>query len=218
MNRRIVTIALAVAFAMSLLLLVPRLAAYKIPGDHSGFEPEQPIAYSHRLHAGELNVPCLYCHAGAEKSRHAGIPPASTCMNCHKFITASRATVRAEEELAKKEGRKPRKVTSPELQKLYDSLALDANLKPDPKKLPKPIEWVRIHKVPDFAYFDHSAHVTQGIACQKCHGPVESMERVRQEASLNMGWCVNCHRGGPEGVVVASQKLVGSTDCAVCHY
>jgi hypothetical protein len=218
MRNRIVTIVLAVAFAMSLLLLVPRLGAFRLPGNNAGFEPEQPIAYSHRLHAGELNIPCLYCHSNAEKSRHAGIPSAGTCMNCHRFVTAARSTVRAEEELAKKERRKPRKVIAPELAKLYDSLALDANLKPDPRKTQRPIEWVRIHRIPDFAYFDHRAHVARGIECQKCHGAVETMERVRQEATLNMGWCVNCHRGGANGVVVAGQKAVGSTDCSVCHY
>lgn len=217
MNRRILTIALGVAVAFAALGLVPRLRATRVPGDHSGFEPVQPIAYSHRLHAGELSIPCLYCHHGAEKSRHAGIPAASTCMNCHRFVTAPRSAVRAEEETAKKEGREPRRVVSVELQKLYDALALDESLQRDPAREPRPIAWVRVHRLPDFAYFDHRPHVASGLACQACHGPVETMERVRQVESLGMGWCVNCHRGRDE-TLVAGKPVDASADCAVCHF
>ena len=216
MNSRIATMILVAALAFSAIALAPHIASLRLPGNHSGFEPVQPIAYSHRLHAGELAIPCLYCHSGAERSRHAGIPAASTCMNCHRFITAKRADVRAEEELAKKEGRKPRLVISPELQKLYDALALNPKLVRDPLRPTRPIQWVRIHKVPDFVYFDHRPHVASGMECQKCHGPIETMERVRQSADLSMGWCVNCHRGR-DGTLIKGLPVKASSDCSVCH-
>lgn len=205
MNQRILTIVLAVAVVFCALALVPRLMATRLPGDHRGFEPSQPVEFSHRLHSGELAVPCLYCHSGAERSRYAGIPAASTCMNCHRFVKAKRATVRAEEELAKKERRKPRLVVSPEVQKIEVAV-----------KTARPLRWTRIHQLPDFVYFDHRPHVSAGVACQKCHGPVETMERVRQIESLNMGWCVNCHRGR-DGTRLAGLPVKASSDCSVCH-
>lgn len=205
MRNRILTIALVVAVLFSALALVPRVRAMRLPGDNTGFEPDQPIAFSHRLHAGELAISCHYCHSTAERSRHAGIPASSTCMNCHRFITAKRADVRAEEELAKKQGRKPRPVMSPEVKKIYDSV-----------KTQEPIRWARIHQVPDFVYFDHRPHVAAGLECQKCHGPVETMERVRQVSTLNMGWCVNCHRGR-DGTMVRGVPVKASSDCSVCH-
>lgn len=217
MNGRILTIVLVVAVSFSAIALVPRLAALRLPGDHRGFEPVQPIAFSHRLHSGELNIQCLYCHSGAERSRHAGIPSASQCMNCHRFVTAKRADVRAEEELAKSENRKPRPIINAELQKLYDALALDAKFNRDPQKRPRPVHWARIHQLPDFVYFDHRPHVASGMECQKCHGPVETMERVRQEASLNMGWCVNCHRGR-DGTLVKAMPVKATSDCSACHF
>ena len=206
MNQRILTIVLGVAVVFSALALVPRLRAMRLPGDHRGFEPAQPVEFSHRLHSGELGVPCLYCHSGAERSRHAGIPAASTCMNCHRFVKAKRATVRAEEELAKKERRKPRLVVSAEVRKVEAAV-----------KSSTPLHWARIHQLPDFVYFDHRPHVSAGVECQKCHGPVETMERVRQIESLNMGWCVNCHREA-NTTSVQGKKVHASLDCATCHY
>lgn len=217
MENRTVTIVLLVGIAVAASLLLPAATQVRLPGNHQGFEPVQPIAYSHRLHAGELNIPCLYCHSGAEKSRHAGIPAARTCMNCHSVITAPRSQVRAEEELAKTEGREPRPVISPELARLYLALGLGDDLQRDPTLTPRPIEWVRIHQLPDFTYFDHSAHVAAGMECQTCHGPVETMERVRQVESLSMGWCVGCHRAEP-GTVTAAMNIKGSSDCGTCHY
>lgn len=216
MNSRIATMVLAAALAFSAIALVPHVTSLRLPGDHTGFEPVQPIAYSHRLHAGELAIPCLYCHSGAERSRHAGIPAASTCMNCHRFITAKRADVRAEEELAKREGRKPRAVISPEMRKLYDALGLGPKLVRDPQKPQRPIQWARIHQLPDFVYFDHRPHVAAGLECQKCHGPIETMERVRQSSTLSMGWCLNCHRGR-DGTMVKGLPAKASADCSVCH-
>ncbi len=206
MNGRILTIILSVAVVFSAIALVPRLIAMRLPGDHSGFEPEQPIAFSHRLHAGELNINCQYCHATAQRSRYAGIPSASACMNCHKFITSRRAGIRAEEEQAKKEHRKPNQVIAPELNKLY--LAI---------KTSTPVRWNRIHQVPDFVYFDHRPHIAAGLDCQRCHGPVETMERVRQVETLNMGFCVNCHRGR-DGTTLNGHPVKATSDCSACHF
>ena len=206
MSSRVITIFLGVAALFAAIALVPALIAMRLPGNHAGFEPDQPIAFSHRVHAGDLNIQCEYCHSGAQRSRYAGTPAASTCMNCHKFIAAKRADIRAEEERAKKEHRKPRQVVSIEINKIY--LAL---------KTAEPIRWNRIHQVPDFVYFDHRPHVAAGLACQKCHGPVETMERVRQIEPMNMGWCVNCHRGR-DGTIVKGQPARATSDCSACHF
>ncbi|MCC7418460.1 MAG: cytochrome c3 family protein [Acidobacteria bacterium] len=139
-------------------------------------------------------------------------------MNCHRFITAPLGAVRAEEELAKAEGRPVRPVVSPELRKLYDALGLDASLQRDPARTPRAIAWTRVHSLPDFVYFDHRAHVGGGVTCQTCHGPVETMERVRQVSDLSMGWCVNCHRAGGANVAAPTRPLAPSSDCSTCHY
>ena len=107
-------------------------------------------------------------------------------MNCHKFVTAALGVVREEERAAREEGREPRSVVSPELRLLYDALGLDEELRPDPTRAESPIEWVRVHNLPDFAAFDHRPHVASGVACQRCHGPIESMDRVRQWEDLTM--------------------------------
>ncbi len=217
MNSRITTYVLAIALLFALLVLAHRVSGIRLAGDQTGYEPAQPIAFSHRLHAGELEIGCLYCHSGAERSRHAGVPPAKVCMNCHTFVTASLGALRAEDELAKKENREPRLVVSPELSKLYDALGLDENRKPVPGKQPRPVEWVRVHNLPDFVYFDHRPHVYAGVQCQRCHGPVETMERVRQVESLSMGWCVNCHREVNQ-TGVEGKPVQASIDCAACHF
>jgi hypothetical protein len=214
---RLMAILLTLASAYSLLLLRPKIGSFRLPGNQQGYEPVQPIAYSHRLHAGELQIPCLYCHFGAEKSRHAGIPAAGICMNCHRFVTAPLGELRAEDALASKEKRTPRLIVSPELRKLYDALALNEKREPDPSRRPRPIAWIRVHRLPDFVYFDHRAHVNAGVACQQCHGPVETMERVRQVSDLSMGWCVNCHRQANERGINGRQ-VHASTDCVACHF
>ena len=177
----------------------------------------QPIAYSHRLHAGELQIDCLYCHSGAETSRHAGIPSASVCMNCHKFVSASLGAVRAEDELAQQENRRPREVVSPELAKLYSALGLGENRELDDGLKPEPISWIKVHNLPDHAYFDRRAHVGAGVKCQTCHGPVETMERVRQAEDLSMGWCVNCHRAASQTGILG-RAVDASINCSTCHY
>lgn len=217
MNRRIAAIILVVGFGLALWVLAMNLGATNLIGNDQGYEPTQPIAFSHRLHAGELNVACVYCHSGAEKSRHAGIPAASTCMNCHSQVTAAYGAVREELKQADQEKRTPNRIVSPELQKLYDAAGLGPDLKPDAAKIPRSIEWKQIHNLPAFVYFDHSRHVNAGVDCQKCHGPVESMERVRQIEDLSMGWCVNCHRDSNANGV-NGKPVNASIDCAACHY
>jgi hypothetical protein len=164
-------------------------------GIHQGYRPEQPIAFPHKVHAGDNKIPCLYCHYAARTSRHAGIPPASVCMNCHAIL--DKQTV--------------------ELEKLKEAVQQQT-----------PIRWVKVHNLPDFVYFNHSQHVLSGVQCQKCHGPVERMERVEQEAPLTMGWCLQCHRehaGLPAGdfqrvarTLTQKQKPAAGLDCASCHY
>ena len=217
MNQRLVTLVLLVGIAGAALALVPKIGALRMPGNQQDYEPVQPMEFSHRLHAGELQVSCLYCHSGAEKSRHAGIPAAGVCMNCHQSVTAPFGAIRAEEQQAKKEGRKPRLIVSPEIQKLCDAMALNERRERDPQKQPRPIAWTKIHRLPDYVYFDHRAHVNKGVACQQCHGPVETMDRVRQQSDLTMGWCVNCHRQANPGFNGA-KKVNPLADCATCHY
>ncbi len=218
MTGRIVTIILSVGLALGATLLATRASAIRLTGIHQGYEPVQPIAFSHRLHAGDLQVPCLYCHSGAGSSRYAGIPAVTTCMNCHRFVTTTFGAVRAEDDLARQENRKPRLLISPELQKLYDALGIDpVSGLPAPDKTPSPIAWVKVHNVPAFTYFDHRGHVTAGVPCQQCHGPVETMERVRQVETLSMGWCVNCHRQ-VNRTGVGGKRVNASIDCVTCHY
>lgn len=217
MGSRVLTLVLAVAIVVALVGLAPRLAAYRLPDNQQGYEPVQPIAFSHRLHAGEMKIDCQYCHSGAERSRRAGIPAASVCMNCHRFVSAPLGSVRAEDGLAEQEGRKPRHIVAPEIAKLYRSLGLNDEAKADAAQAPRPISWVKVHNLPDFVYFDHRPHVLAGVDCQRCHGPVELMERVRQVETLGMGWCVNCHRAVTRDGVNGRQ-VRATTDCVSCHF
>ena len=203
MRKRMTTVALATALVVSLVTLA---IAWRSPGNNQGYEPVQPIAFSHRLHAGDMQISCVYCHLSVETSRYAGIPASSTCMNCHKSVTMSAA--------AQKQATP---VESAELRKLYDSLALDKALAPIPGRLPKPIAWQRVHQLPDFVYFDHRAHIAAALSCQQCHGAIDTMDRVRQVETLAMGWCVNCHRDATRAGV-AGKPVHASTDCVTCHY
>ncbi len=217
MQQRVITIALLTGLCFSLALFVSAMSKWRLPDDQQGYAPEQPIAYSHRLHAGDLGIDCKFCHSAAESGRHAGIPSSDVCMKCHRYVTAPFDVTQQEMDLADKEKRKPVAIVSEELQKLYDTLALDKNFQPAKDASPQSIPWVRVHNLPDYVTFNHQAHVNVGVACQKCHGPVESMERVRQFETLSMGWCVNCHRDATkEGI--DGRAINASTDCTVCHY
>lgn len=217
MKRKVLILLLVLGIGLVSISLLKALPGYRLPGNHEGYRPTQPLEYSHRVHAGDLAIPCLYCHSGAERSRHAGIPSANVCMNCHKFVTATLGAVREEEERAEEEGREVMPVESVELRKFYDALGLDDQLAPDPEKEPQPIIWKRVHQLPDFVYFDHRPHVAKNVECQTCHGPVETMERVRQFSSLSMGWCVDCHRqsGIPQEPAVPVESFL---DCTTCHF
>ncbi len=217
MQQRVTTIVLLIGLCFSLSLLVSAMGTWRLPDNQQGYAPKQPIAYSHRLHAGELQIDCKFCHSASESSRHAGIPSTDVCMKCHRYVTAPFDVLRQEMDLADKEKRKPEVIVSEELQKLYDALALDENFQPIEGATPQSISWVRVHNLPDYARFNHQAHVAVGVSCQKCHGPVETMERVRQHATLSMGWCVNCHRDATrEGI--NGREVHASTNCSVCHH
>jgi mono/diheme cytochrome c family protein len=192
-------------------------------GVQKGYAPVQPINYSHELHAGKYKINCQYCHSSADKGKQASIPSASTCMNCHTYVKAK----------AKYNGK-----VSPEIQKIYNAVGYDAkNGTYIAGFKQQPIKWVRIHNLPDHAYFNHAQHVKIGkVECQSCHGPIETMKVVSQQRSLQMGWCINCHREAKVDVanndyyeklhkdLKASNKDFitvaqnGGLECAKCHY
>lgn len=133
-----------------------------VVGYNQGYQPTQPIPFSHQLHAGQYKIDCKYCHTNPGVSRHSSVPPLNVCMNCHLLV----------------------KTDSPWIQKLTE--AYNAG---------KSIPWQKVHLLPDFVKFNHSAHISKGVNCTTCHGDVANMPVVRQYSSLSMGWCVNCHRG-----------------------
>lgn len=217
MSNRAMTVALLIGLCFALITLGSGMSAWRLPDVEQGYAPHQPINFSHRLHAGELRMDCRFCHTSAEFGRHAGIPSSDVCMKCHQFVTSSWDALQEETRQADKEGRQPKQVVSPELRKLYDSLGLDGTLQPKEGVTPVSIPWVRVHNLPDFARFDHRAHVAAGIDCQRCHGPVDSMQRMKQVESLSMGWCVNCHRDATRNGV-GGRPAQASTNCSVCHH
>jgi hypothetical protein len=198
-------------------------ANLRLPGNNLGYSPEQPLAFSHRLHAGELQMDCQYCHSGARRSRHAGVPSASVCMKCHSQVTTGLDAMLEEREAASAEGREERILVSPELAVLYDAMGYDPETGVYDEASARPIEWVRVHNLQDFAWFDHRPHVARGLACETCHGPVQSMDRMRQEAPMSMGWCIECHRSqgvdGSSSMSDTSQRAADhvTTDCVNCH-
>ncbi len=198
-------------------------------GVDQGYEPVQPIHYSHRIHAGENGIDCKYCHSAARVSKHSNIPSLNVCMNCHKNISEVAETT-ATEEYSKA-------FYDEQIAKLYDAVGWDKSLQKYTGKT-KPVKWVRIHNLPDHVYFNHSQHVTvAGVECQTCHGPVEEMEIMKQHAPLTMGWCINCHRetnvkvednayykkiheelSKKYGVSQLTAAQMGGLECGKCHY
>ncbi|MDV3308324.1 MAG: c-type cytochrome [Cyclobacteriaceae bacterium] len=177
-------------------------------GIQQGYAPAQPIAFSHKIHAGQYQIDCNYCHTGVMTSKNANIPSANICMNCHNQI--KQGTLTGETEIAK-------------IVRAYETNT--------------PIEWVRVHNLPDLAYFNHAQHVNVGgVECQTCHGPIETMDVVRQHSLLTMGWCIDCHRTTElntrgnayydrlvelhsktsEGAMKVMDN--GGLDCSKCHY
>jgi mono/diheme cytochrome c family protein len=198
-------------------------------GVDQDYAPIQPIHYSHRIHAGDNEINCKYCHSSARVSKHSGIPSLNVCMNCHKSI-AEVAETTATPEYSKA-------FYDAEIGKLYDAVGWDKATQKYTGKT-KPVKWVRIHNLPDFVYFNHAQHVTVGgIECQTCHGPVETYEIQKQFAPLTMGWCIDCHRKtevkmeGNEyytkihaelskkyGVDKLTAAQMGGLECGKCHY
>lgn len=196
-------------------------------GVDQGYEPIQPIHYSHRIHAGDNGIDCKYCHSSARVSKTSGIPSLNVCMNCHKNISEVAETTATEDHT--------KEFYDGEIQKLYDAVGWDGTKYTGKTK---PVKWVRIHNLPDFVYFNHSQHVTvAGVECQTCHGPVEEMEIMRQHSPLTMGWCVNCHRetnvkvedneyykkihdelSKKYGVDKLTAAQMGGLECGKCHY
>lgn len=202
-------------------------------GVDEGYMPIQEIAFSHKIHAGDNKIDCQYCHSSAKHSKTSGIPSANVCMNCHKNISEVSEDTKMEfdgQTYGKAELDK-------EIQKLYTAAGWDAdNLEYTGNT--QPIKWVRVHNLPDFAYFNHSQHVTVGgLKCQTCHGPVETMDEVYQFSPLTMGWCIDCHKetkvdlkGNPYytkiheqlskkyGVESVTVAQLGGKECGKCHY
>jgi hypothetical protein len=181
-------------------------------GRSQGYAPDQPIKYSHKLHAGEMKIDCKYCHVGVEKGKQAGIPTVNICMNCHKAVDQT-VNGTGKEEIAK-------------IRAAYENNT--------------PVKWVRIHNLPDHVYFSHAQHVKAGqIACQTCHGQIQEMEVVAQNQPLSMSWCINCHRETKvqfnnnkyygmyeelhqqikDGKVTSvTEAMMGGLECQKCHY
>ncbi|NQU27770.1 MAG: cytochrome c3 family protein [Candidatus Marinimicrobia bacterium] len=172
-----------------------------------GYQPKQPVPYSHKLHAGDLNIDCRYCHTTVETAATASLPPTQTCMNCHQLILPE----------------------SKKLLPIRESWTTG-----------KPMEWIRVHKVPDYAYFNHSAHINAGVGCASCHGNVAEMEVVKLVEPLSMGWCIDCHRNPVQHLRLLSEvtnmnwtppadqfelahqyiterNIQPSEDCSACH-
>jgi len=199
-------------------------------GVDQGYMPIQPIHYSHKIHAGDNQIECKYCHSSARVSKHSGIPSLNVCMNCHMNI----AEYNGEEDLEK--GYTKEFYTN-EIKKLYKAVGWDENTQSYTGET-QPVKWVRIHNLPDFVYFNHAQHVSvAGVECQKCHGPVEEMEIMYQHSSLTMGWCINCHRetnvnvkdngyytkiheelSKKYGVEKLTAAQMGGLECGKCHY
>jgi cytochrome c2 len=198
-------------------------------GVDKDYQPVQPIHYSHKIHAGDNEINCKYCHSASRVSKNAGIPSLNVCMNCHKSISEVAETT-ATPEYSKA-------FYDEQIQKLYKAVGWDATSQSYTGKT-EPVKWVRIHNLPDFVYFNHSQHVTvAGIECQTCHGPVQEFEVMKQFSPLTMGWCIECHRKtdvkmeGNEyytkihaelskkyGVDKLTAAQMGGLECGKCHY
>jgi mono/diheme cytochrome c family protein len=209
-----------VVFIFTILILKTLIDGAFTIGVQQGYQPTQPIAFSHEIHAGQYEIDCQYCHTGVNKSKSANIPSPNICMNCHSQI----------KNVAGQDG------ISQEIEKIYEAIDYD----PDTQTYgtnTKPIEWIRVHNLPDLAYFNHSQHVNVAeIECQTCHGPIQEMEVVYQYANLTMGWCINCHREtdvNTKGNEYYSKLVklhseqskepmkvedIGGLECAKCHY
>lgn len=200
---------IAAVSTVTILLVLIFIFWYWFSPKHTfvGYQPIQPVAYSHKLHAGQMGIDCRYCHFNVERGQFAGVPPTEVCMNCHSLV----------------------KTTSPEIIKIREAFSSG-----------KPILWQRVHKLPEFAYFNHSAHVNKGVSCVVCHGRIDQEDIVTAAAPLSMSWCLDCHRDPARNI--RDKKLVTNlawkpdgdpveigrtfmekyhvhprTDCSTCH-
>jgi mono/diheme cytochrome c family protein len=207
-------------------------------GRSKDYQPVQPIYYSHKVHAGVNQINCLYCHGGAQEGKHSNIPSVNVCMNCHLAINEYKGAPLYAEDGTEIDG-------TNEIKKLYEYAGFTPGKAWDPAKA-KPIEWVRIHNLPDHVYFNHAQHVKAGkVQCQTCHGEIQNMGEVYQYSDLSMGWCINCHRetkvqfydsAKGEGnkfysiyekfhddlktgkMDSVTVESIGGTECQKCHY
>jgi mono/diheme cytochrome c family protein len=204
-------------------------------GRSKDYQPEQPIYYSHKVHAGINQINCQYCHTGVYQGKQATIPSVNVCMNCHMSINEYGG-----EKIYTESGEEVNGTA--EIQKLYKYAGFEPGKPWDPSKA-KPIEWVRIHNLPDHVYFNHSQHVKAGkVECQTCHGEIQKMGEVKQFSDLSMGWCINCHRetqvqfkdngfysiyekyhqdlksGKMDSTKGVTVEAIGGTECQKCHY
>ena len=216
-------------------------------GRMKDYQPVQPIYYSHKVHAGTNQISCLYCHGGAQDSKHASVPSVNVCMNCHMAIKEYKGDPIVREDGSSVNG-------TAEIQKLYSYAGWNPDTKqynPDNNKdgMPdgaKPIDWIKIHNLPDHVYFNHSQHIKVGKQqCQTCHGNIQEMGEVAQFSDLSMGWCINCHRESKVDLFnketgegnkfysiyekfhndIKNHKMdsvtvehIGGTECQKCHY
>lgn len=190
-----------------------------------GYRPEQPIPFSHTIHAGKLQMDCRYCHNTVEKASHAAIPPVATCLNCHAG------------KVEDKDGNMSMPAT---VSVHYDSARLDALRTAVAEN--KSVPWRRVHDLPDYVYFNHSVHVNRGVSCVSCHGRIDTLDVVEQKKTLAMGFCLKCHRGPeasirpldevtnlswepPEGTtaeeigkkIVSDMGIHPNENCSTCH-
>jgi hypothetical protein len=209
-------------------------------GRQQGYQPQQPIFYSHKVHAGINQISCLYCHSNALVSKHATVPPLNVCMNCHAAINDyTHGPKLYREDGSEVDG-------TAEIQKLYSYTGYNPKTGTYNTTNARPIEWIKIHNLPDHVFFSHAQHTKAGkVQCQTCHGPIQEMNEVKQFAPLSMGWCINCHRttkvnfpdsagnngnkfysiyarfhkdlrtGKMDSVTVEN---IGGTECQKCHY
>jgi mono/diheme cytochrome c family protein len=204
-------------------------------GRSKDYQPEQPIYYSHKVHAGVNQINCQYCHTGVYQGKQATLPSVNVCMNCHTAINEYNGAPLVKENGDIVDG-------TAEIKKLYEYAGYTPGETWDASKA-KPIEWVRIHNLPDHVYFNHAQHVNAGqVSCQQCHGDIQNMGEVKQFADLSMGWCVNCHRetkvqfkdngfysiyekfhadlksGKIDSTKGITVEKIGGTECQKCHY
>jgi mono/diheme cytochrome c family protein len=229
-NKEFVAIIVIILFFGGLVALMD--GAFTI-GVHQGYKPEQPIKFSHKVHAGDNKIDCNYCHSSARHSKTSGIPSLNVCMNCHKYVDGGENNFMYNgEEYPMAE----------EIKKIYKHLDYD----PATQKYgdnPTPVKWIKVHNLPDHVYYSHEQHVTAGKQkCQTCHGPVEEMDVVEQHSSLTMKWCIECHQNTKVSTkdngyyddmharmtdeykekVLGDGSLtvdeIGGWECAKCHY